>query len=163
MCLCWYGILFCSFPMFTVFVWFWYQNNVDLITWIWHRPLPSSVFWKRLYRISVILSLNIWLKITSIISSLTHFACTPPQFTLTEWFYMFNISRKKSCSSMFLKTILAEWIEVYKHSRIRDKDIEVIFLRDKTVLNRSLIMGLAIVNCVYIQCLGHILVHNNQC
>lgn len=52
---------------------------------------------------------------------------------------------------MFLKTNLVEWIdEVYKHSRIRDKDIEVIFLRDKTVLDKSLIIGLGIVNCVYI-------------
>ena len=47
---------------------------------------------------------------------------------------------------MFLKTILAEWVEeVYKHSRIRDKNIEVIFLRDKTVLDKSLIIGLEIV------------------
>lgn len=52
---------------------------------------------------------------------------------------------------MFLKTILAEWVEeVYKHSRIRDKDIEVIFPRYRTVLDKSLIIGLEIVNCVYI-------------
>lgn len=52
---------------------------------------------------------------------------------------------------MFLKTILAEWTEeVYKQSRIRDEDIEVIFLRDKTVLDKSLIIGMGTDYSVYI-------------
>lgn len=132
---------YCSvvFLMFTVFVWFWYQNNVDLITWIWHRPPSSSVFSGRLYRISVIF-LNIWAEMFWIISSLTHFACTPPQFTLTEWFCYVLILVEKSCSSMFLKTILAEWIEVYT-AELETRILGWVFQEIKLSLSQSPIMG----------------------
>ena len=57
--LCSSVILASTFHFCSIFIWFWYQGNGDLIEWNWEFSFLCN-FWKCFRRIAVSASINLW-------------------------------------------------------------------------------------------------------
>ena len=56
-------ILASTFHFCSIFIWFWYQGNGDLIEWKWEFSFLCN-FWKSFIRIAVRSSVNLWYKLS---------------------------------------------------------------------------------------------------